>query len=92
MKRIAKLIKQTANKFSRLYKIYILKDEFTIQLKKWFADGGDHNLRLDYPELTSASTVFDLGGYLGDFTAAIVKSMIVRLIYLSLIQNTSPNV
>ena len=73
MKRLAKLIKQTANKFSRLYKIYIVKDEFTIQVKKWFADGGDHNLRLDYPELTSASTVFDLGGYLGDFTAAIIE-------------------
>ena len=73
IKKIAKLIKQTANKLSRLYKIYILKDEFTIQVKKWLADGGDHNLRLDYPELTSGSIVFDLGGYLGDFTAAIIE-------------------
>ena len=62
IKKIAKLIKQTANKLSRLYKIYILKDEFTIQVKKWRADGGDHNLRLNYPELTSDSIVFDLGG------------------------------
>ena len=52
MKRIAKLLKQTANKFSKLYKIYILKDEFTIQVKKWFKDKGDQTLRLDYPELT----------------------------------------
>ena len=37
MRRISKLIKQTVNKFSKLYKIYI-KDEFTIQVKKWFAD------------------------------------------------------
>ena len=73
IKKIAKLIKQTANKISRLYKIYILKDEFTIQVKKWLADGGDYNLRLDYPELTSGSIVFDLGGYLGDFTAAIIE-------------------
>ena len=29
IKLLAKLLKQTANKFSRLYKIYILKDEFT---------------------------------------------------------------
>ena len=34
IKLIAKLLKQTANKFSKLYKIYILKDEFTIQVKK----------------------------------------------------------
>ena len=73
IKKIAKLIKQTVNKFSRLYKIYIVKDEFTIQMKKWFADKGDQNLRLEYPELTSDSIVFDLGGYLGDFTAAIVE-------------------
>ena len=72
-KRIAKLIKQTANKLSKLYKLYIVKDEFTIQVKKWFADGGDKNLRLKYPELTSGSIVFDLGGYLGDFTAAIIE-------------------
>jgi len=72
-KRIAKLIKQTANKLSKLYKLYIAKDEFTIQVKKWFADGGDQNLRLEYPGLTSDSIVFDLGGYLGDFTAAIIE-------------------
>ena len=73
MKRIAKLLKQTANKVSKLYKIYILKDEFTIQVKKWFKDKGDQTLRLDYPELTSDSIVFDLGGYLGDFSAAIIE-------------------
>ena len=73
MKRIAKLLRQTANKFSKLYKIYILKDEFTIQVKKWFKDKGDQTLRLDYPELTPDSIVFDLGGYLGDFSAAIIE-------------------
>ena len=73
IKKIKKIIKQTANQFSKLYKIYIVKDEFTIQVKKWFEDGGDHNLRLNYPELTSGSIVFDLGGYLGDFTAAIIE-------------------
>ena len=57
--------------FSVNYKIYIVKDEFTIQLKKWFADGGDHTLRLDYPELTSDSIVFDLGGYLGGYLGLV---------------------
>ena len=73
IKKIKKFIKQTANQFSKFYKIYFVKDEFTIQVKKWFADGGDHNLRLNYPELTSGSIVFDLGGYLGDFTADITE-------------------
>ena len=73
LKIIVKLVKQTANKFSKVYKIYILKDEFTIQVKKWFADRGDQTLRLEYPELTSDSIVFDLGGYLGDFSAAIIE-------------------
>ncbi len=73
IKKIKKIIKQTANQFSKFYKIYFVKDEFTIQVKKWFADGGDHNLRLNYPELTSGSIVFDLGGYLGDFTADITE-------------------
>lgn len=73
IKLMVKLIKQTTNKFSKLYKIYIVKDEFSIQVKKWFSDRGDQTLRLDYPELTSDSIVFDLGGYLGDFTAAITE-------------------
>ena len=73
MKQIAKLIKQIGHPFSKFYKLYIVKDEFTIQMKKWFADRGDQNLRLNYPELTTDSIVFDLGGYLGDFTAAIIE-------------------
>ena len=73
MKQIAKLVKQLAHPFLKFYKLHILKDEFTIQMKKWFADRGDQNLRLNYPELTTDSIVFDLGGYLGDFTAAIIE-------------------
>ena len=73
MKQIAKLIKQTLRPFSKLYKIYILKDEFTIEVKKWFADRGDQTLRLEYPELNSDSIVFDVGGYSGDFSEAIVE-------------------
>src|SRR5882762_204567 len=39
-------------------------------LRKWFSDAGDHTLRLDY-QLQTQSVVFDLGGYKGDFAAAI---------------------
>jgi FkbM family methyltransferase len=58
-------------KIRNIYKIYIVKDDFSIQIKKWFADAGDETLRLNYPELTRESVVFDLGGYLGDFAAEI---------------------
>ncbi len=36
----------------------------------WFRHCGDDTLRLDYP-LTANSIVFDVGGYQGDFAAAI---------------------
>ena len=38
--------------------------------KPWFAVKGDETLRLDYP-LNETSIVFDLGGFKGEFAAAI---------------------
>lgn len=35
-------------------------------VERWFADNGDHTLRLNY-SLNENSVVFDLGGYHGDF-------------------------
>jgi FkbM family methyltransferase len=55
----------------RAYKLHILKDEFTVEVTRWFRDKGDETLRLDYPELSEESIVFDLGGYKGDFAYAI---------------------
>jgi FkbM family methyltransferase len=46
------------------------KNEFKLNINKWFSDNGDKTLRLDYP-LNSESVVFDLGGYQGDFAADI---------------------
>lgn len=53
-----------------LYRRYILRDLFLLEVARWFRDRGDEVLRLDYP-LTNESIVFDLGGYHGDFAAAI---------------------
>jgi FkbM family methyltransferase len=39
-------------------------------IRHWFRQHGDDNLRLDYP-LDSSSVVFDVGGFEGDFAAAI---------------------
>ena len=67
--------KKVANRFQNIflgfYKLYILKDEFTVEVTRWFKDRGDETLRLDYPELNENSVVFDLGGYKGDFAQAI---------------------
>lgn len=57
----------------RFYRLHIIKDEFTVEVKRWFADKGDETLRLEYPSLNEDSVVFDLGGYLGDFAYEINK-------------------
>lgn len=40
---------------------------------RWVRDRGDELLRLEYPLLNQGSLVVDLGGYHGDFAAAIVE-------------------
>jgi len=55
----------------RAYKVWILRDEFYLEVRRWFRDGGDATLRVDYPELSDESVVFDLGGYKGEFAQAI---------------------
>jgi FkbM family methyltransferase len=47
------------------------KQRFDDAIRAWFAQRGDQTLRLDFPELDADSTVLDLGGYKGDWTAEI---------------------
>ena len=54
------------------YAFYIKKDIGTIERTKWYRDKGDDRLRLKY-NLNKSSIVFDVGGYLGDFTEKISK-------------------
>lgn len=58
------------NKLLLLYRRHVLRDHFQLEIARWFRDKGDETLRLDYP-LTPDSIVFDLGGYHGDFAAAV---------------------
>jgi FkbM family methyltransferase len=58
------------NKLMLLYRQFILRDPFLREVNRWFKARGDETLRLNYP-LTPESIVFDLGGYHGDFAAAI---------------------
>ena len=55
-----------------LYRQYILRDPFLINVARWVKDEGDRTHRLNYP-LTNESVVLDLGGYHGDFAAAIFE-------------------
>lgn len=55
-----------------LYRRHVLHDPFLLEIDRWFRDKGDETFRLDYP-LARDSIVFDLGGYHGDFAAAIHK-------------------
>lgn len=47
------------------------QDLFRQRVRDWKKINGDQTLRLDYPNLTQESIVFDLGGFLGDFAQAI---------------------
>ncbi|MDE3028986.1 MAG: FkbM family methyltransferase [Paracoccaceae bacterium] len=49
------------------------KSKFDLEIERWFSDRGDETLRLDYPNLSETSIVFDLGGYKGDFSAQIFE-------------------
>lgn len=62
----------TIYRFVRYYYLYyILKDKNIRKYHKWTRLNNDLILRLNYP-LTESSFVFDLGGYLGDFSQAII--------------------
>ena len=47
------------------------RSRFDAAIRAWFADRGDQTLRLDFKDLDVGGTVFDLGGYKGDWTAEI---------------------
>ncbi|MFA6282824.1 MAG: FkbM family methyltransferase [Desulfurivibrionaceae bacterium] len=47
------------------------KKAYKQTIDSWFQANGDETLRLQYKELNSDSTVFDLGGYKGQWTSDI---------------------
>lgn len=58
------------NKIKLFVKLYLLKNRHQRAFSRWFMSKGDATLRLEY-DLNEDSVVFDLGGYKGDFAAAI---------------------
>lgn len=72
------LIRKIFHKLDHWYRLYIVKDEFHVNMKRWFRDRGDQLLRLDY-ELGDTSVVFDVGGYIGDFAEQINRKFGCRV-------------
>tara|TARA_B100000780_G_C21009383_1_gene404151 strand:- start:121 stop:846 length:726 start_codon:yes stop_codon:yes gene_type:complete len=54
------------------YAQYIIKDFAVIERTRWYREKGDEKLRLDY-KLNKDSIVFDIGGYIGDFSNSIYE-------------------
>lgn len=66
------MIRKIYNKVKKCIYIYILKDKFTLAIRKWFKDNGDNTLRLEY-SLDENSIVFDVGGFEGEFARKIYE-------------------
>ena len=64
------LLRVFKRKLRTAYRRYVQRDPLLLEADRWVRDRGDTTLRLDYA-LDASSTVLDLGGYQGDFTAAI---------------------
>tara|TARA_R100001129_G_scaffold165118_1_gene131597 strand:- start:20900 stop:21580 length:681 start_codon:yes stop_codon:yes gene_type:complete len=54
------------------YRIYVLGDNFYRDVKRWFADNEQSDMRYDN-DLDANSIVFDVGGFQGDFADEISK-------------------
>lgn len=66
---ISKLLKTTSNCLNVIaYKVY--ESPQSKRVKPWFKNDGDKTLRLNY-DLDDNSTVFDLGGYKGQWSSDI---------------------
>jgi len=75
---VIKSFQRLVKKLTFIYQLYILRDPFLINVKRWFNDAGDDTLRLDY-RLDETSIVFDVGGYLCDYADAIHKKFGCRV-------------
>ena len=63
----------------KFYKRNIVKDPFSVSVKKWKRDRGESTLRLDYP-LNENSIVIDVGGFHGDFAHAMTERFGCRVL------------
>jgi len=60
-------------------------------LKKWYADGGDHRFRFDYP-LDRQSLVLDLGGYEGQWANDLYSRYKCRIMVFEPVRSFADNI
>ena len=63
---------RVARRISWAYRLHVRRDPFARALAKWHGDRGDETHRLSY-DLGPGSLVLDVGGFRGDWAAAIVE-------------------
>jgi FkbM family methyltransferase len=68
------------------------KQRFDDAIAAWFARRGDQTLRVEFPELGPDSTVLDLGGYKGDWTAEIARRYDARVFVFEPIKGYHDNI
>ena len=73
-----KIVMKLASFLNYYFQLYIVRDPFLLNVKRWFADKGDQTLRLNY-QLDKSSVVFDVGGFLGDYADAIYQKFGCRI-------------
>jgi FkbM family methyltransferase len=66
------LLKRVLRRAIHDFRLYILRDSFLRELRRWTRENADSTLRLNYP-LNSNCTVWDVGGYKGDFAQAVYE-------------------
>lgn len=74
-----RIFKALTRRLSWLYGLYVRRDPFLREVRRWLKNGGDQTLRLEYP-LTSESLVVDVGGYRGDFADEILSRFGCRVL------------
>lgn len=66
------LLQRVKQRLLREYNLHVRRDPYLVALRNWRRVNGDNTLRLNYP-LDENSTVFDAGGYLGQWSEEIVR-------------------
>lgn len=65
-----KIIIKIKNRLRNYYRLIFLGDKFLPEVRRWFREQGNQELRLNYP-LNANSVIFDVGGYEGEWAAQI---------------------
>ena len=65
-------IKKIYSSIYIFFKTKVLRDSHMVTINQWFKNNGDSTLRIDY-SLDENSIVFDVGGYMGEWSENIIN-------------------